>query len=131
MGSRRWPSLEHISQWSGFPAVENWWRHHNSLESEGMNVVFVALLAVALVVGAITGNIQGFSTGLFDGVKTAVKVAIGLTGALALWLGLVRILEKAGALASLSRAVAPVVRFIFPGLPADHPAIAAVTLNIA
>ena len=96
-----------------------------------MNVVFVLLLLIALVVGAFTGNIQGFSTGLFEGVKTAVEVAIGLTGALGLWLGLVRILEKAGALAALARVVGPVVRFIFPGLPAEHPAIAAVTLNIA
>jgi spore maturation protein SpmA len=96
-----------------------------------MNVIFAALLATAVAFAALTGNAQGLSAGLFKGVADAVDVAIGLTGALALWLGLVRILERAGAMASLGRAVGPVVRWLFPEVPRDHPALAAITMNIA
>lgn len=96
-----------------------------------MNVIFALLLSAALGFAALTGNTKGFTDGLFSGARTGVEVALGLIGVLALWLGLVKILEKAGAVAALSRVVGPLVRFIFPGLPADHPAIAAMTLNIA
>lgn len=96
-----------------------------------MNAIFALLFSAALAFAAATGNMKGFTDGLFGGVKTAVDVAIGLTGVLALWLGLVKILEKAGAVAGIARVVSPVVRLIFPGLPKDHPAIAAMTLNIA
>ena len=96
-----------------------------------MNVIFALLLTAALGFAALTGNTKGFTDGLFSGAKTGVEVAIGLVGVLALWLGLVKILEKAGAVSALARFVGPVVRFIFPGLPKDHPAIAAMTLNIA
>jgi spore maturation protein SpmA len=96
-----------------------------------MNVIFVALLAGAVAFAAFTGNPQGLSTGLFKGVSDAVEISIGLTGALALWLGLVRILERAGALASLSRVLGPVIRWLFPDVPRDHPALAAMTMNIA
>ena len=96
-----------------------------------MNVIFAALLAAAVAFAALTGNAQGLSAGLFKGVADAVDVAIGLTGALALWLGLVRILERAGAMSALSRGIGPVVRWLFPDVPKDHPALAAITMNIA
>jgi spore maturation protein A len=96
-----------------------------------MNTIFAALFVVALAFAALTGNPQGFSSGLFKGVADAVEVAIGLTGALAFWLGLVRILERAGALAALSRGIGPVIRRLFPEVPAEHPALAAMTMNIA
>lgn len=96
-----------------------------------MNAIFALLFTAALLFAAFTGNMKGFTDGLFGGVKTAVDVAIGLTGVLALWLGLVKILEKAGAVDAIARWLSPVMRLIFPGLPKDHPAIAAMTLNIA
>ena len=96
-----------------------------------MNAIFALLFTVALAFAAWTGNVKGFTDGLFGGVANAVSVAIGLVGVLALWLGLVKILEKAGAVDAIAKFISPVMRLIFPGLPADHPALAAMTLNIA
>ena len=92
-----------------------------------MNVIFALLFTAALGFAAATGNMKGFTDGLFGGVKGAVDIAIGLTGVLALWLGMVKILEKAGAVDALARVIGPVMRWIFPGLPKDHPALAAMT----
>lgn len=97
----------------------------------GMNLVFTLLFTAAFGFAAATGHMAGFTSGLFDGVKAAVDLAIGLTGVLALWLGLVKILEEAGAVTAIARFIAPVMRLIFPGLPEDHPALAAMTFNIA
>jgi spore maturation protein A len=96
-----------------------------------MNVIFALLFTVALGFGAWTGNMKGFTDGLFGGVKSAVDVSIGLVGVLALWLGLVKILEKAGAVSGIARVIGPLMRLIFPNLPKEHPALAAMTLNIA
>jgi len=96
-----------------------------------MNVIFALLFTAALVFGALTGNMKGFTDGLFGGVKSAVDVSIGLVGVLALWLGLVKILEKAGAVGGIAKVIGPLMRLIFPNLPKEHPALAAMTLNIA
>lgn len=96
-----------------------------------MNIVFPVLVTVALLFAMATGNIDGFTSGLFAGVKAAVDVALGLVGALGLWLGAIRVLEKAGALEAMGRVVGPFVVRLFPGLPKDHEAIPAITLNVA
>jgi spore maturation protein SpmA len=54
-------------------------------------------------------------------------LALGLTGALALFLGLMRVASEAGLLARLARLLAPVLRRLFPGIPDGHPALSAVS----
>ncbi|HUP66379.1 MAG TPA: nucleoside recognition domain-containing protein, partial [Thermoanaerobaculia bacterium] len=63
--------------------------------------------------------------------KTAVEISLGLIGILALWLGVMRVAEKSGLVQQLSRALAPVMRIIFPEVPRDHPAMGAIVMNIA
>lgn len=67
----------------------------------------------------------------FAMAKTSVEISIGLVGALALWLGLFRIAEKAGMVAALAHGLTPVFRILMPGVPAGHPAIGAVTMNLS
>ena len=62
--------------------------------------------------------------------KTAFEIALGLTGVLTFWLGIMRVGEKAGAVAMLARLVDPLFRRLFPGIPAGHPAQGAMLLNI-
>lgn len=66
----------------------------------------------------------------FDFAETAVTLALGLIGALALWLGLLRIAEKAGLIESFVRVVQPVLRPLFPQIPRDHPALGYIALNL-
>lgn len=68
---------------------------------------------------------------LFDSAKTGFEVSLGLTGALTLWLGLMRIGERGGIVHIFSRIIWPFFHRLFPQLPGDHPAIASIMLNIA
>ena len=65
-----------------------------------------------------------------DFAETAVTIAISLIGALALWLGLLRIAEKSGMLGALVRVTQPALRKLFPEIPAGHPAMGMIALNL-
>jgi spore maturation protein SpmA len=67
----------------------------------------------------------------FDMARTAFEIALGLTGVMTLWLGIMRIGEKGGAVELLARAFGPLFRRLFPGVPAGHPAEGAVVMNMA
>ena len=96
-----------------------------------MNLVFVLLFVGAAIAGAVKGDVKSVGQGAFDGAAQGVTLAIGLIGVMSLWLGLLKIAEKAGIVDKLARAVRPVFRPLFPGVPDGHPAISAMLLNIA
>jgi len=63
--------------------------------------------------------------------KTAFEIALGLTGILAFWLGIMKIGEKAGAVQMLARLVSPLMKRLFPSVPANHPAMGSMLMNIS
>ncbi|MDQ2695018.1 MAG: spore maturation protein [Pseudomonadota bacterium] len=67
----------------------------------------------------------------FDMAKTGFEIALGLTGVMTLWLGIMRIGERAGFIALLTRGLAPLFARLFPQVPAGHPALGAITMNMA
>ena len=67
----------------------------------------------------------------FDMAETAFKIALGLTGVMCLWLGIMRIGEKGGAVDFLARVFGPLMRRLFPGIPAGHPASGSIVMNMA
>jgi spore maturation protein SpmA len=67
----------------------------------------------------------------FDAARTAFEVALGLTGVMCLWLGVMKIGERAGFLALLGRWLAPLFARLFPDVPRGHPALGSVTMNMA
>ena len=67
----------------------------------------------------------------FDMAETAFKIALGLTGVMCLWLGIMRIGEKGGAVDLLARVFGPLLRRLFPGIPAGHPASGSIVMNMA
>ncbi|MFI5252698.1 MAG: nucleoside recognition domain-containing protein [Bacteroidota bacterium] len=69
--------------------------------------------------------------GILKYAKTAVELSIGLIGIMALWLGVMKIAEQAGLIARLGNLLKPVTTRIFPDVPADHPAMGAMIMNIS
>jgi spore maturation protein A len=63
--------------------------------------------------------------------KTAVTLALGLVGVIALWLGMLRIAEKAGLIHTIVRVAEPVLRPLFPEIPKGHPAMGLIVLNLS
>ena len=66
----------------------------------------------------------------FDMASTSINITLILIGVMTLWLGIMRVGERGGAVQILSRAVSPFFRKIFPEVPKDHPAIGAMLMNI-
>jgi spore maturation protein SpmA len=69
--------------------------------------------------------------GLFDMARLSVEVMIVLFGTLTLWLGFLRIAEKAGLVDALGRALGPLFARLMPEVPRGHPALGFITLNFA
>ena len=69
--------------------------------------------------------------GALDAAKGSVDLAIGLVGYIALFLGLMKVVEEAGGLAFMARLIRPVLVRLFPDVPPDHPAMGAMVMNIA
>lgn len=76
-------------------------------------------------------KMSAITTAAFDFAETAVTIALGLIGALALWLGLLRIAEKAGLIHLIVKLVQPIIRPLFPEIPKDHPALGMIVLNLS
>lgn len=67
----------------------------------------------------------------FDLARTAFEIALGLTGVMCLWLGVMRLGERGGAVELLARLFGPLLRRLFPGIPAGHPATGSIVMNMA
>jgi spore maturation protein SpmA len=78
-----------------------------------------------------TGVWAEMVTATFDMGKTGFEIALGLTGVMCLWLGVMRIGEKGGAVDGLARVFGPLLRRLFPGIPAGHPASGSIVMNMA
>jgi spore maturation protein SpmA len=74
---------------------------------------------------------QAMVAAAFDMAKTGFEIALGLTGAMCLWLGIMRLGEKGGAVDLLARAFGPLLHRLFPGVPRGHPAMGSVVMNMA
>lgn len=102
-----------------------------------LNYIWIAFFAVAFVFGLIqllggdTTIFQKMVDSTFDSSKTAFETSLGLTGVLALWLGIMKIGEKAGAVNALARVLSPLFTKLFPDIPKNHPVMGSIFMNIA
>jgi spore maturation protein SpmA len=96
-----------------------------------INVVFVVFVMGAILFAGLSGRMQEAADASIDAAKGAVTLALGLIGIMALWLGFVRILEAGGMMRQLARLMRPVMVRLFPDVPAEHPAMSAMLLNIS
>ena len=95
-----------------------------------LNGIFLALVLTATIYGALAGTMGQVSKASIDNAKVAVELSFSLVGQMALWLGLAQVLQDAGLMKVIARAMRPVLRFVFPDVPEDHPALGAILLNV-
>jgi spore maturation protein A len=96
-----------------------------------MGAIWTALLALSVAFAAAKGRMPELTAAAMESAGKAVTLAIGLVGAMALWLGLMKVAEEAGLVALLARAMRPILRRLFPTVPQDHPALGAIVMNVS
>ncbi|MDM7994102.1 MAG: nucleoside recognition domain-containing protein [Acidobacteriota bacterium] len=96
-----------------------------------MNYIWLSIVILAIVLGGINGKIENVTKSAIDAASGAVTIAIGLIGVMALWLGIVKIAEDSGLMTLAAKAIAPLLKKLFPDVPPGHPAMASMTMNIA
>jgi spore maturation protein SpmA len=103
-----------------------------------LNYLWIAFFLIAFVVAVIkliffndTQIFQSIVSGTFESAKLGFEISIGLTGIMTLWLGLMKVGEKGGAIGLLTKAVGPFFSRLFPEIPRDHPAIGAILMNFS
>lgn len=97
-----------------------------------LNYLWLGLVALAALIGGATGRLREVTEGAFQMADVAVmKIALPLIGVMALWLGLMRLAERSGLVQQLARGLRPLLRRLFPEVPADHPAMGSMVMNMA
>ncbi len=103
-----------------------------------LNYIWIFIFAVAFVVALyrllFLGDTEVFGAivnSAFDMSKSGFEISLGLTGVLTLWMGIMKIGERGGAVGIMSRLIAPFFRRLFPELPAHHPAHGSIMMNLA
>lgn len=102
-----------------------------------LNLLWLGLFVCAFVVAGVRlvlGDLAVFPqvlAALFEAARTGFEVSFGLVGVMALWLGILRVGERAGLVDGLARLAAPLLRRLLPGVPAGHPAQGAVVMNVS
>ena len=96
-----------------------------------LNYIWFGLMAIALIVAAVNGTADGVTKGAVESASAAVQIAIGLVGIMTLWLGMMRVAEASGLVTLVGRALRPLLRWLVPDVPAEHPAAGAIVLALA
>lgn len=96
-----------------------------------VNAIWVVLLLGGLACGAATGRIEDVTGAFASEGQNAVRATLQLAGVVSVWFGVSRIAERAGLIELLGRALAPLVRRLFPEVPGGHPATGAIVMNMA
>jgi len=96
-----------------------------------LNYVWIFLVVSAVVIGGATLQFKELTDEIIKAAGTSVTIAIGLIGIMAMWLGAMRIAEKAGIIQSISKFLKPVLKWLFPDVPENHPAMGSMVMNIA
>lgn len=95
-----------------------------------INYIWFFLIFIGIVVSLFTGKIDVINTSVIEDTQNAVVFAIGLTGIMAVWLGLMKIAEKSGLIKSFGKLLRPLTNILFPDIPKDHPALSAIVMNM-
>jgi spore maturation protein SpmA len=96
-----------------------------------LNYIWLALVLLAVAIGSWNDRFNDVTQGALEGAKTAVTIALGLIGIMALWLGVMRLAEKAGLVQRIARGLRPIMRRLFPDVPPEHPAMGSMVMNMS
>lgn len=95
-----------------------------------LNYLWAGMLALGILWAAFHGNMEAVTNGVLDSAREAVSLCVTMLGIMSFWCGILKVGEKAGLIRQLSEKMKPVIRFLFPSLPDNHPAAAYISTNM-
>ncbi len=95
-----------------------------------MHYLWGFMILIGVVYAAFHGTLPEVTEAAISSAKEAVTLGISMMGVMALWVGVMRIAEKAGIIESATKALMPFLRFFFPNIPKDHPANRYIATNM-
>lgn len=108
-----------------------------------MNLIFLVLIAIAFLVAAFrqlttpmvdamaATPMEAMTEAVLEAARSSVSLAISLIGVMALFLGLMKIVEEGGLLRMVARLMKPLMIRLFPDVPSEHPAMGAMIMNLS
>ncbi|MBQ1730946.1 MAG: hypothetical protein II037_01935, partial [Bacteroidales bacterium] len=103
-----------------------------------LNYIWIAFFLIAFIVAIVKavffGDMEVFPAmvgSTFDMAKLGFELSLGLTGVMTLWLGIMKVGEKGGAIGLLSKGISPLFNKLFPDIPKNHPVHGSMVMNIA
>ena len=95
-----------------------------------LNYLWAGMILIGIIFAAFTGRMPDITNAAIDSSKEAITLCITMMGVMSFWVGLMEIATKAGIIKGASKKIRPIIRFLFPRLPAGHPAEEHITTNI-
>lgn len=94
-----------------------------------MDYLWAGMLFLGILYGSFTGNISAVSTAAISAGGEAISLCITTAGVLTLWTGLMEIAKTSGLVTSAAKVIRPLISYLFPNLPKEHPAAEHISLN--
>ena len=97
----------------------------------GMSGIWTGMVAVSLVCALATGRVSEMASAAMDGASAGVELCLSMAGALCLWMGVMEVLRRAGAMGALSRLLRPVLGRLYPDFAKDRGVMDAISANVS
>lgn len=95
-----------------------------------LNYIWAVMILLGTVYAACTGRMDSVTNAALDSAGEAVSLCITMAGVMALWMGLMEIAQQAGLIQKMTRGISPFLKFMFPRIPKEHPALGYIATNI-
>lgn len=95
-----------------------------------LNILWGAMMLIGITYGAMTGRMGEITDAALSSAKEAVVLCITMAGIVAMWMGVMEIARSSGMIEKMTEKMQPLLRFLFPNLPRNHPAMEYISANI-
>ena len=96
-----------------------------------LNAIWLGMIFLSVIIGGFLGRLDLVGEAVINSAKLGFEIALGLTGIMTLWLGIMGIVSASGLIKVFAKALRPVMQWLFPDVPPEHPAMGSMILNIA
>jgi len=95
-----------------------------------LNYIWAIMILLGILYGACTGQMDTITNAALDSAGEAISLCLTMAGVVALWMGLMEIAQKAGLIEKMTNGIRPFLKFMFPRIPRNHPALGYIATNI-